>query len=560
MRPLCRSVVALTTLLLSAASLTTITAPPAQAAPAPAMAPAATPSGLARAGDVKVTLVTVQTADRTAAQAKAINMTAAKASISTASNYWKTMSNNRLSISVSKTITGFKTKAKSSQNFDVILETVTKELKWVANPNSALVVFMPRTDVVVYGYGGNYGAGWASGATSGRVLMPYTNSLTNPVMAHEFGHVFGIMHANSLQCTNGAQDSLIVNGRFSNAACSSREYGDSTDLMGVSQTSLPYLNSVLFDYSSMGRGNEILNAGVMKGAKKYTLRAWAGTAANRAVKFVDPLSKETYYLQLRLPVGYDASNAYGGNRGVEILKAAPERGASLLIPPSTRPFSGWYNANHAWHAGKSFTTADGRCITVNSITADAATVTVEDRMSQLIPVFKAAATKNPSLGVATGNITLGLKNGGSYQQFKNGILLYSPATGARVSKGGIRTTYLQLAGQNGKLGYPTTDEIGGLKNGGIYQNYQSGAIYWTSATGARALTGAIRTAWNAQGAQNGVLGYPTSGEITGLKNGGVAQSFQGGTIIYTAPTGARIVKGVIRSAWVAQGQQNGKLG
>ncbi len=51
---------------------------------------------LARSGDIKVRLVLVQLADKKAT----IPSTAAKAAITTSSNYWKTMSNGRLSMSV----------------------------------------------------------------------------------------------------------------------------------------------------------------------------------------------------------------------------------------------------------------------------------------------------------------------------------------------------------------------------------------------------------------------------------------------------------------------------
>ncbi len=43
--------------------------------------------------------------------------------------------------------------------------------------------------------------------------MPLPASLTNSVLTHEFGHVLGLMHANSLQCGSGAQDVRHEHGR-----------------------------------------------------------------------------------------------------------------------------------------------------------------------------------------------------------------------------------------------------------------------------------------------------------------------------------------------------------
>jgi uncharacterized protein with LGFP repeats len=83
--------------------------------------------------------------------------------------------------------------------------------------------------------------------------------------------------------------------------------------------------------------------------------------------------------------------------------------------------------------------------------------------------------------------------------------------------------------ENGYLGYPTSNEIGGLKNGGVAQIYQGGVVYWSPATGAYVSTGGIRAMWGATGYENGRLGYPTSNEYV-TSAGNVAQNYQGGTI------------------------------
>ncbi len=81
-----------------------------------------------------------------------------------------------------------------------------------------------------------------------------------------------------------------------------------------------------------------------------------------------------------------------------------------------------------------------------------------------------------------------------------------------------------------------SDEIGGLINGGVYQSYQGGAIIWSPASGAHYSVGAIRQAWAATGFETGRLGYPTSGEY--LSGAGVAQNYEGGRINWTASGGA----------------------
>lgn len=58
------------------------------------------------------------------------------------------------------------------------------------------------------------------------------------------------------------------------------------------------------------------------------------------------------------------------------------------------------------------------------------------------------------------------------------------------------------------LGYPTSDVGWPLNNGGKYQLFQGGAIVWSPATGAHESTGPIRAAWQSTGFENGRLGYP----------------------------------------------------
>jgi hypothetical protein len=149
------------------------------------------------------------------------------------------------------------------------------------------------------------------------------------------------------------------------------------------------------------------------------------------------------------------------------------------------------------------------------------------------PIASKSASLGGSLGSSIGTEIYGLKNGGAYQLYQRGVIMYSPATGAHVSMGGIRNRWAASGFENGGLGYPTTDEIAGLRNGGVYQNYQGGTIYWSPATGAHISVGGIRSAWLSTGAVNGRLGYPTSDEyLTSL--GHVSQNYQGGKISWTS--------------------------
>ncbi|WP_311261863.1 hypothetical protein [Pseudarthrobacter sp. BRE9] len=176
------------------------------------------------------------------------------------------------------------------------------------------------------------------------------------------------------------------------------------------------------------------------------------------------------------------------------------------------------------------------------------------------PIAAKAASLNGALGAATTGEIYGLKDNGGYQCFERGCILWSPASGAHISVGAIRGLWAATGFENGRLGYPTTDEVGGLRDGGVYQNYQGGAIIWSPATGAHISVGAIRGLWAATGFENGRLGYPTTDEVGGLRDGGVYQNYQGGAIIWSPGTGAHISVGAIRTIWASTGFESGRLG
>jgi hypothetical protein len=92
------------------------------------------------------------------------------------------------------------------------------------------------------------------------------------------------------------------------------------------------------------------------------------------------------------------------------------------------------------------------------------------------------------------------------------------------------------------MGWPSSAQRCGLKDGGCVQQFDSASIHWTPSTGAQRTDGAIRDLWESLGWESGVAGYPIADAVT---QGSVRkQSFQGGEMTWSASDGARFTEAV----------------
>ncbi len=149
--------------------------------------------------------------------------------------------------------------------------------------------------------------------------------------------------------------------------------------------------------------------------------------------------------------------------------------------------------------------------------------------------------------------------GGLAQDFRGGSVYWSAATGAHAVRGAILAKYKGLGGPAGILGYPTTDQTASLDKVGAYNTFAGSggaSIYWSPKTNAHDVYGAIRTKWASTGAERGPLGYPTTDEATEPDGVGRQVSFAGlgGAYLYWSPaTGAHEVLGAILAKYRAAG-------
>ncbi|QGF23535.1 M15 family metallopeptidase [Raineyella fluvialis] len=147
--------------------------------------------------------------------------------------------------------------------------------------------------------------------------------------------------------------------------------------------------------------------------------------------------------------------------------------------------------------------------------------------------------ENGFLGYPTSDEFCGLTQNGCGQHYQGGEIYWSPATGAHFVRGSIRETWTHNNWENGFLGYPTSDEFCGLTQNGCGQHYQGGEIYWSPATDAHFVRGSIRETWTHNNWENGRLGYPTTDEIcssfancrSAFQHGAISWTLTGGTSI-----------------------------
>jgi uncharacterized protein with LGFP repeats len=147
---------------------------------------------------------------------------------------------------------------------------------------------------------------------------------------------------------------------------------------------------------------------------------------------------------------------------------------------------------------------------------------------------------------------------GAYNYFANGSIYWSPATGAWKLDGAIAGGWAATGWENGPLGFPVADES--PIPGGWWQPFQGGKMMFSPSAGSHAVRGLFYNLYAANGNEAGWLRYPTTNEVP-LVRGGVMQGYQGG-VMYVSPDsrGAHTVGGAILSVWGSIGYERGTYG
>jgi peptidoglycan/xylan/chitin deacetylase (PgdA/CDA1 family) len=172
--------------------------------------------------------------------------------------------------------------------------------------------------------------------------------------------------------------------------------------------------------------------------------------------------------------------------------------------------------------------------------------------------YLAAGGSASPFGAATTAEMVATTTGTAVQRFQRGRFYYSPATGAKFVWNGILAKYVAFGTVTSALKFPVTDEMVGA-GGGWYSRFQGGSIYWLAAAGGgHVVQGGIHTKYLALGAEAGFLKYPLSDEVK--LTGGYGSQFQGGNIYWTSATGAHEVHGAILARYLSLGGMSSRLG
>lgn len=120
---------------------------------------------------------------------------------------------------------------------------------------------------------------------------------------------------------------------------------------------------------------------------------------------------------------------------------------------------------------------------------------------------------------------------GRKQSFSKGHI-YGSFSGIVTIHGAIYDKWKSLGSELGELGYPITDETKTSDGKGRFNRFNNGVIYWSPTTGAYEVAGLMLEAWAQKSSEKGHYGYPISSPYTN-NQGEIVQDFQGGAINLT---------------------------
>ncbi|MGN6444421.1 LGFP repeat-containing protein [Amnibacterium sp.] len=155
-------------------------------------------------------------------------------------------------------------------------------------------------------------------------------------------------------------------------------------------------------------------------------------------------------------------------------------------------------------------------------------------------------------------LVLGHGSTGTVQPFQQGVVVIHQKSYTVSGIAGAH--YVAHGGPAGALGWPVGVASSTSANGGgWYQRFAGGTIYWTAKTGAQSLGGSALTLYDQRGGVNGTLAWLVSVQHDSHGIGGTVSTFQSGKI-YVSRAGSAAVRGDILAKYEAMGGTGSWLG
>ena len=173
--------------------------------------------------------------------------------------------------------------------------------------------------------------------------------------------------------------------------------------------------------------------------------------------------------------------------------------------------------------------------------------------------YRAMGTSTGILGLPTSSTRTAPDGVGRYNTFQYGAIYYTAASGAHEVHGALLDKWMSIGSGTSYVGYPTSDTASASWDRGRYNNFERGAIYWRPNKGAWEVHGAIFDKWDELGRENSLLNFPTSDTGDAARDRGRYSMFDTGAIFWRPNKGAFEVHGALYDKWTSLGRENSLL-
>ena len=172
-------------------------------------------------------------------------------------------------------------------------------------------------------------------------------------------------------------------------------------------------------------------------------------------------------------------------------------------------------------------------------------------------LYTAMGAQKSYLRASAGPIRSTVDGTAKYVNYTGGRIWWTSATGASAMSSFVLERYAAFGGPS-RLGYPKGARTTGLTDGGWIQLFQNGAMVDSASTSTHSVHGYRWGMWRDSGRENGPLKYPVA-EMEDLPDGWI-QRFQTGCTVVSTTTRRCLVHNYAWLAWVAVGREKGPLG